>query len=82
MVGRFWCMVDGLWSMVGWLRLMVGLGLRVVRRALIGHLGDVAVDVIGGVVNVLGAAVRQGHGVGAGDGAVLVGGLVGLVGGV
>jgi len=56
----------------------VGLGLGVDGGALVGHLGDVPVDVVGGVLDVLDAAVGEGDGVGAGDDTVGVAGLGGV----
>ena len=43
----------------------IGLGLGVDRGALVGDLGDVAVDVVGGVLHVLDPAVGKGNRVGA-----------------
>ena len=42
----------------------VGLGFRIDGGALVGHLGHVAVVVVGGVLDVLDATVWQGHRVG------------------
>jgi len=48
----------------------VGLGLRVDWGALVGHLGHVAVHVVGCVLHGLDTAVREGDGVGPGDNTV------------
>ena len=56
----------------------VRLGLGVDSGALVGHVSDVAVIAVGGVLHVLDTAVREGNGVGAGN----VGGTIGLLGGV
>ena len=61
---------------------VVGLGLGVDGHALVGHIGDVAVVVVGGVAHVLGPAVGKGHGVGAGHGTVGIAGLGGVEGGL
>ena len=56
----------------------VRLGLGVDSGALVGHVSDVAVIAVGGVLHVLDTAVGEGNGVGAGN----VGGTVGLLLGV
>jgi hypothetical protein len=62
--------------MVGWGRCRgVGLGLRVDGDSLIGHLGDISVDVVGSVLDGLGTAVRQSNLVRSSDNAVGIGGL-------
>ena len=53
----------------------IGLGLGVDRGALVGDLGDVAVDVVGGVLHVLDPAVGKSHRVGTGDNTVGIAGL-------
>jgi len=58
--------------------LVGGGGLGVDSGALVGHIGDIAVIAVGGVLDVLDAAVGESHGVGAGN----VGGTVGLLLGV
>jgi hypothetical protein len=55
--------------------LVGGGGLGVHSGALVGHIGDIAVVAVGGVLDMLDAAVGEGHGVGAGN----VGGTVGLL---
>lgn len=80
MVGWLRGVVGRLGSVVGWARWVVGLLLGVVRCSLVGDLGDISLLVVCGVVDVLGPAVRQSHGVGAGHGAVLVRSLPGVEG--
>ena len=53
----------------------IGLGLGVDRGALVGDLGDVAVDVVGGVGDGLDPAVGEGDGVRATDNTVGISGL-------
>ena len=53
----------------------VGLGLGVDRGALVGDLGDVAVDVVSGVLHVLDPAVGKGDRVGSRDNTVGIAGL-------
>ena len=57
---------------------VVGLSLGVHGNSLVGNIGDVSVVVVGCVLDVLGPAVGQRHGVGAGD---VAGGISGLVSG-
>lgn len=56
----------------------VGLGLRVDGDTLVSYLGDVAVGVVSGVLDVLGTAVREGNGVATGNGTIDIGGLGGV----
>ena len=53
----------------------IGLGLGVDRGALVGDLGDVAVDVVGGVLHVLDPAVGKGDRVRSRDNTVGIAGL-------
>ena len=55
--------------------LVGGGGLGVHSGALVGHISDIAVIAVGGVLDVLDAAVGESHGVGSGH----VGGTVGLL---
>ena len=55
----------------------VGLSLGVDGDTLVGHLGDVAVGVVSGVLDVLGTTVREGNGVATGNGTIDIGGLGG-----
>ena len=57
---------------------VVGLSLGVDRDSLVGHIGDITVVVVGGVLNVLGPAVGESNRVAAGHGTVGIGGLGGL----
>jgi hypothetical protein len=57
---------------------VVGLSLRVDRDSLVGHIGDITVVVVGGVLNVLGPAVRESNRVAAGHGTVGISGLSSL----
>jgi len=61
---------------------MVGLGLGVDRDSLVGHIGHIAVVVVGGVLDVLGPAIGQSNAVGSGHGAVGIGGLSGVESGL
>ena len=56
----------------------IGLGLGVDRGALVGDLGDVAVDVVGGVLHVLDPAVWKSHRVRSRDNTVGIAGLSGV----
>ena len=56
----------------------VGLSLGVHWNSLVGNIGNVSVVVVGGVLDVLGPAVGEGHGVGAGD---VAGGISCLISG-
>ncbi len=56
----------------------VGLSLGVDGDTLVGHLGDVAVDVVSGVLDVLGTTVGKGNRVATGNGTVGIGGLGGV----
>ncbi len=56
---------------------VVGLSLGVDRDSLVGHIGDITVVVVGGVLNVLGPAVGESNRVAAGDSAGGIGGLGG-----
>ena len=56
---------------------VVGSCLGVDRDSLVGHIGDITVIVVGGVLNVLGSSVREGNRVAAGNGTVDIGGLGG-----
>ena len=56
---------------------VVGSCLGVDRDTLVGHIGDITVIVVGGVLNVLGSSVREGNRVAAGNGTVDIGGLGG-----
>ena len=61
--------------MVSGLGCDIGLGLGVDRGALVGDLGDVAVDVVGSVLHMLDPAVGKGDGVGTRDNTVGIAGL-------
>ena len=54
---------------------VVGLGLRVDSCSLVGHIGDISVISVAGVLHVLDSAVRKGNRVGSGD----VAGTIGLL---
>lgn len=56
----------------------IGFGLRVDGDTLVSHLGDVAVGVVSGVLDVLGTTVREGNGVATGNGTIDIGGLGGV----
>ena len=56
----------------------IGLGLGVDRGALVGDLGDVAVDVVGGVLHMLDPAIWKSHRVGTRDNTVGISGLSGV----
>ena len=64
--------------MVSGLGCDIGLGLGVDRGALVGDLGDVAVDVVGGVLHVLDPAVGKGDRVRSRDNTVGIAGLSGV----
>merc|ERR1719431_1088049 len=53
----------------------VRLGLGVDRDSLVGHIGDINVVVVGGVLNVLGPAIGKSNRVATSDGAVGISGL-------
>ena len=70
-------------SMVGRLgRRMVGCHLLVMGSSLIGHLGDVPVDVVRCVVHMLRPAVGQGNRVRTGDCTMFIGALSGVIRGL
>ena len=70
-------------SMVGRLgRRMVGCHLLVMGSSLIGHLGDVPVDMVRCVVHMLRPAVRQGNRVRTGDCTMFIGALSGVIRGL
>jgi len=54
---------------------VVRLGLGVDRDSLVGHIGDITVVVVGGVLNVLGPAIGKSNRVATSDGAVGISGL-------
>ena len=56
----------------------VGLSLGVDGDTLVAHLGDVAVDMVSGVLDVLGTTVGKGNRVATGNGTVGIGGLGGV----
>ena len=56
---------------------VVGSSLGVDRDTLVGHIGDITVIVVGGVLNVLGSSVGKGNRVATGNGTVNIGGLGG-----
>merc|ERR1719320_817191 len=53
----------------------IGLGLRVVGNSLVGHISNITVVVVSGVVHGLGPAIRESNGVGSGDGTIAIRGL-------
>jgi len=57
---------------------VVRLSLGVDRDSLVGHIGDITVVVVGGVLNVLGPAIGKSNRVATGNGTVGIGGLGGL----
>merc|ERR1719468_578034 len=57
---------------------VVRLSLGVDRDSLVGHIGDITVVVVGGVLNVLGPAIGESNRVATGNGTVGIGGLGGL----
>ena len=77
------CVVGRCRSMVGRLgRRMVGCHLLVVGSSLIGHLGDVPVDMVRCVVHMLRPAVGQGNRVRTGDCTMFIGALSGVIRGL
>merc|ERR1719320_328391 len=70
----------GLWKfglrvVRGGLGRSIGLGLRVVGNSLVGHISNITVVVVSGVVHGLGPAIRKSNGVGSSDGTVAIRGL-------
>merc|ERR1719320_2235485 len=70
----------GLWKfglrvVRGGLGRSIGLGLRVVGNSLIGHISNITVVVVSGVVHGLGPAIRKSNGVRSSDGTIAIRGL-------